>query len=238
MRITSDTISTTPQDPDESVSPEETHQALVAHIVNSSLESEIKQQVLSILESPTIRYVGKFDIEANPALFTFLLDYMDATSLLIRQFGLGNFLAQRLGPHLFHVDDQEGARALVRLLYADSSQRIYLNRGTYESTLLPLLTGASVLSIHFLAPTKGNIQTTFTLYAKIHNKFIGLLIKIVTALAPGIVEKKIKRGFEFLTKLQTRIDQNPIYVYQLLRESSAIDREAAEVFRKMFLPEQ
>lgn len=215
-------------------STERDHQILLMHLANTQLNADVQREVLSLLEHPTIRHTVAFDIAANITSFIYLMDHMDAAALLLRTFDSQNISVKRVN-RKFYVDDGEGAKAVVQRIHADPHQRIYLSRGTYESALLPLLRGTALLVVDFFPRGEEHMQATYSIYANIHNKFIGFFIKVITALVPGIIDQKIKKGLRVITKLEAAINRDPAQVYGMLKEAPEIDREAAETFQRLFL---
>jgi hypothetical protein len=214
---------------------ERKHQALLIHLAQTQLNGLTQQTVLSLLEHPTIRHSVEFDMYANLTSFRYLMDYLDAAALFIRAFDLGKFFVQPRGPYTFHVDDAEGAKALVQRLYAEPYQRIYLSRGTYESTLLPLLRGTAVLVVDFFPQGENHLHMTFSFYAQIHNPFMGWLIKVVTTLVPGIIDHKIKRAVRVASQLDAAINQDRRRAYHLLTADREIDQQTVAAFQRLIL---
>ncbi|RMF92391.1 MAG: hypothetical protein D6736_03565, partial [Nitrospinota bacterium] len=192
---------------------EETRRSLQTRLPQLPLAPTTRQKISTLLAHPTLSHLVEFDVAVNSTSFIYMMDHMDAAAYLIRHFDLGDFEVHPTGQNTFAVDDREGAKAIIQRLYATSRQRILWGEGTYDSALLPVIRGQALLVVDLLPRGEERVQTRVTSYVQIHNKFLGFLIKVVTTLVPGIIDRKLERAFGVVTKLERAIHKDPVQAY-------------------------
>lgn len=188
------------------------------------VESDWACRLQSVVGRYTIvNTVGPIRAALSESLYEYLLDHPPLAAGLIKRLDLGLYQSEYRGPDRFWGDDGEGAKGIVQLVYKDSTSRIYYLEGSYDSWLLPHLTGQAVVFLR-MSVVKGSsgielMDSTMVAYTKLDNRFLSGLASLLRPLVEGMVTAKLRKGVETVDRLGLVMRQNP---ERVLSEATAL----------------
>lgn len=206
------------------------------------VESDWACRLQSVIDHYTIvNTVGPIRAALSESLYEYLLDHPPLAAGLIKRLDLGVYTSEYRGPDRFWGDDGEGAKGMVQLVHKEPTSRIYYLEGSYDSWLLPHLTGQAVvfLKMSVVKDSSGieSMDSRMVAYTKLDNRFLSGLASLLRLLLEGRVTAKLRKGVETVNRLGLAMRQHPERVLSEATDSPAFP-DSEVVFLKEALESQ
>ena len=161
------------------------------------------------------------------SLYEFLLDHPVLTAVLARHLALGEYRITRVGPNTFHGDNGQGEQGLLTLLYQERTRRVYHVQGSHRGRLFPLITGEAIVMLRYHAKTgaegQESVETRMTVYSKIENPVLAILVKVLQPILRRAVNDKLTDAFFAVHRLGEVIAGDPERVARLVEATPELD---------------
>lgn len=153
----------------------------------------------------TANKVGPIRTPLPEPIYVYLLDHPSVAAMLINRLDLGLYQVEPRGPGWYWGNDGEGAEGLVELVYQDRTNRMYYLEGSYESRLLPHLTGKAVVLLSMQPVKEPNgteaMDTTMVTYTRLDNRVLSGIVSLLRPLVGGTVTRKLVKGVDTVNRL-------------------------------------
>jgi hypothetical protein len=175
-------------------------------------------------------FVGRREI------FEYLLDHPEFATHVTRSLKLARYRIWRT-PDGLALDDGWGTKGTFELVYAAAGTRVMYARGVYEQRILPDIPGQAVVMIDYgvqPAPDgRYTIRTAFTGFVKLDSRLLSLAGKLASAVARAKADKEAKGLARLFMKTTRAIEDNPVAVYEAVRQRPDVPQRELEEFRRL-----
>jgi hypothetical protein len=166
-----------------------------------------------ITNHTTANKVGPIRTSLPEPVYVYLLDHPPVTALLINRLDLGLYQVESRGPGRYWGNDGEGAEGRIELVYQDRTNRMYYLEGSYESRLLPHLTGKAVVLLTMQPVKEPNgtesVDTTMVTYTRLDNRVLSGIVSLLRPLVGGTVTRKLMKGVDTVNRLGDVMRREP-----------------------------
>ncbi|MDA2911085.1 hypothetical protein MYX04_09170 [Nitrospiraceae bacterium AH_259_D15_M11_P09] len=177
----------------------------------------------------TVGVIGPVQAPIAKRLYTHLLDRPVIMASLVRQLGLGAYQVSEQGHNRYWVDDGEGTRGLLSVVYRDETSRIYHMDGHHEGRIFPLVRAKAVVFMR-IRPTLTTqdgaaVESLMVAYTRLNDPVLAALVRVLRPLIGDAVTGILVKGFRVTDQLASRIAQDPDGIAQRAASLSALDPE-------------
>lgn len=163
-------------------------------------------------------HIGPVQTPISPELYDYLLDHPALTTVLMQRLGMGAFQFMPMGQGRFWVDDGEGARGLLTLLYQDPNNRIYFIDGEHTDVLLPTVHAKTAVFMKLVpavtAEGRPAVQMSLASYTSLESRLLSAFARIFRPLVQRAVSRTLSRQFHLTNQLGQRIAEDPQRIFQ------------------------
>jgi hypothetical protein len=157
--------------------------------------------------------VGPADTPLPLALSNFLLDHPDLSAYLVRVRRIAPYRIEMRSPRQSWADDGDGTAGLITLVERTDTRRLYYGEGAHRSRLFPVIRASAVIEMD-LAKTTGadgrpHTRTVFTVWVRIHNRFVSRLVRILKPFLRRTVIGKFSKAFMVADKVGRLMAKDP-----------------------------
>jgi len=188
--------------------------------------------VRSVTDHYTLRrqYPAR-QFKARREEFAFLMDHMEACSVLAQKVGLIAYRATRAPDGRVYADNREGASGFLLQVLAANGKRIYSIEGSHRG--LFTARGRGVAVVDFRQKEKDVIEYTGAVFVKVDSAVLAVLAQLFRVFLRGTVDRHFEhiilhpivlseKAFAEPQKLLAQIDEMPEADRQLLAPFAAL----------------
>ncbi len=198
--------------------------------------------IREVVEAPTIVHpLQPIHYSGTPAITEWLLDRPVLSAILVRHLypPVERYHITDAGQGRYAVDDQGALRGQFWLVAHQDSRRVYFCRGTFRSLArLVALTGRLVFTLeyHQVAPDGGPaMEAVPTLYVQLDNAVAHGVMKTLSPLLHGIIERRVENLKIATQILGRRITLDPQGLYREMQSWSDLPPGQLEEYHRAFL---
>lgn len=154
-------------------------------------------------------------------LHEFLLSNPHIGAALTRVQGLGSYRVRRVGPRVFEGTDGEGASALLNILDEAPGQRVFYARGHAVLRFFPDVSGEALVHLTSRYEEADGIDLAhghLTVYARLDNRFLGGLLRVLIPFVGWVLDQKIAKAFLSESRAVELLVKDPATVLARLEE--------------------
>jgi hypothetical protein len=181
------------------------------------------------------RFVGA-PFPARREVFEYLLDHPEFAAHVTRALRIGRYRIWRTPEGLF-LDDGWGARGHFVVVHAGSGLRVMRAWGEYDQPLVPSINGEAVAVIEYAeaASVDGKTQlvTVISGFVRIDNRMLAAAVKLAAPVARAKAELEARRLTKVFARVSRAIEENPVGVYDVLRQQPDVPQPELEGFRQV-----
>lgn len=196
-----------------------------------------RMRLLDVTEHPTVStrvesapFLGRLDV------FEYLLDHPEFATHVTRTLKLARYRIWKTATGLA-IDDGWGTVGTFEVVHAAPGIRVMHARGEYQHRLLPNIRGQAVVLFDYAAKTgadsKNAIQTAVTGFVKLDSRVLALAGKLASALANAKADREGKQLVKMFARTTRAIEENPVGVYEQLRQRPDVPPRELEQFRRL-----
>ncbi len=186
-----------------------------------------------------VRFIGRHEHEE------FLLERLPLAAALARHLHppLEPYNITEKGPGLYDVDDRGAIRGHLRLIAQGPGRRVYVAQGEFRSLAhLIRFTGAMVITLRYVeeaAPGEPALRNEPHLYVRIDNVLVHGLLKLLSPLIHGIIDRRVATLAAAAETVSARITKDPAGLYREMKGWPEVtDAQRAEFRRQFNLPDE
>src|SRR5206468_643252 len=117
----------------------------------------------------------------------YLMDHLDACSVLAQSLGLIQYRARRGTDGRLFADDHEGAKGYLTLAYVGDGKRVYYVQGTEDG--LFTVDGRGVAVVDYTQAAPGTIRYMGAMFVKVDNVVVAALAQLFGVFLQGTVDR-------------------------------------------------
>jgi hypothetical protein len=166
----------------------------------------------------------------------FLLSRPDIGAALAHLQGLGDYHVRRVEPGAFEGSDGEGVSAFLRILNEAPGQRVFHVRGLSVLPLLPDISGEALVLLTTRYEEADGFDLAhgrLTVYARLDNRFLGGVLRLLLPLIGWVLDQKIAKAFLSESRAVELLARNPEAVIARLGEHEPLLLEDVAEFRSL-----
>jgi hypothetical protein len=202
----------------------------------SSADRRLVEPVVAT--SQIARAVDNILYPTRREIWEYLLDHPDFAADVARVLREGKYRIRPAGDH-FAAADGRGVTGVMRPLYSANGRRIFYLEGQFDSKWLPAINGRAVLvldSRYVEAPGRTPLaDVAITGYLRIDNRFIGALIAIARDFSARTFDRRVRRFFDHVERLNRHAVEDPQGLIELLAAQPGLDQQRLREFRRILL---
>ncbi len=169
-------------------------------------------------------------------LHEFLLSHPDIGASLAALQGLGAYRVQRVGPRLFQGTDGEGASAVLHILSEAPGQRIFYARGRQMFRFFPDVSGEALVVLTTRYEEAAGVDLAhgqLTIYARLDNRFLGGLLRLLLPFIGWTLDQKISKAFLRESRSVELLSSARDAILARLEASETLPRRDVALFRAL-----
>lgn len=185
-----------------------------------------------------VRFVGRREHEE------FLLERLPLAAALARHLHppLEPYNVTEKGPGLYDVDDRGALRGHLRLIARAPGRRVYFAEGQFVSLAHVIrFSGAMVITLRYAeekAPGEAALRNEPHLYVRIDNVLVHGLMKFLSPLIHGIIDRRVATLAAAAETVSARITKDPAGLHREMKTwPDVTDAQHADFRRQFGLPE-
>ena len=169
-------------------------------------------------------------------IFDYLLDHPDFASHVTRTLRLGRYKIWKT-PEGMYLDDGWGATGHFAVIHTAARQRVMYARGAYRQAVLPAINGEAVVMIEYAATPAGDgrdrVRATVSGFVKLDSATLTMAMKIAAPIAQRKADLEARRLMRTFARVSGVIDDNPMDVYERLRQRPDVPARELEEFGRL-----
>ena len=169
-------------------------------------------------------------------IFDYLLDHPDFASHVTRTLRLGRYKIWKT-PEGMYLDDGWGATGHFAVIHTAVRQRVMYARGAYRQAVLPAINGEAVVMIEYAATPAGDgrdrVLATVSGFVKLDSATLTMAMKIAAPIAQRKADLEARRLMRTFARVSRVIDDNPMDVYERLRQRPDVPARELEEFGRL-----
>ncbi len=188
--------------------------------------------VRSVTDHYTLRreYAAR-QFKARTEHFEYLIDHMEACSVLAQKLGLIQYRATRDPEGRVFADDHEGARGYLWPVLAAEGKRVYYVEGSQRG--LFDVTGRGVAVIDYAQVNPHKIKYTGALFVKVDNMILEALARLFAVFLRGTLDRHYNHVMRHPRKLSEMALIEPQKLLNHISQMSEQDRKLLQPFAEM-----
>jgi hypothetical protein len=169
-------------------------------------------------------------------IFDYLLDHPDFASHVTRTLRLGRYKIWKT-PEGMYLDDGWGATGHFTVIHTAARQRVMYARGAYRQAVLPAINGEAVVMIEYAATPAGDgrdrVRATVSGFVKLDSATLTMAMKVAAPIAQKKADLEARRLMRTFARVSRVIDENPMDVYERLRQRPDVPARELEEFGRL-----
>jgi hypothetical protein len=169
-------------------------------------------------------------------VFDYLLDHPDFATHVTRALRLARYRIWRT-PEGMYLDDGWGATGHFAVIHAAARRRVMYARGSYRQAVLPAINGEAVVMIEYEATPLGGgrdrVRATVSGFVKLDSAVLSLATKLAGPIAQRKADLEAQRLMRTFARASRRIDDNPMDVYEQVRQRPDVPTRELEEFGRL-----
>jgi len=169
-------------------------------------------------------------------IFDYLLDHPDFASHVTRTLRLGRYKIWKT-PEGMYLDDGWGATGHFAVIHTAARQRVMYARGAYRQAVLPAINGEAVVMIEYAATPAGDgrdrVRATVSGFVKLDSATLTMAMKVAAPIAQKKADLEARRLMRTFARVSRVIDDNPMDVYERLRQRPDVPARELEEFGRL-----
>jgi hypothetical protein len=198
----------------------------------SSLSPTNRALVHSVTDHYTLRreYDAR-EFKARKQHVDYLMDHLDACSVLAETVGLIQYRTTLDAQGRFFADNHEGARGYIVETYSSDGKRIYFVHGTEQGVFK--VEGRGVAVIDYSQTNTNTIRYTGAMFVKVDNVVIAALAQLFGVFVRGTVDHHFDHVLHHPITLSEMALSDPQFLLNKIRESPEPDRTLLAPFAEL-----
>ena len=170
-------------------------------------------------------------------VFEYLLDHPEFATHVTRALKIARYRIWR-EPDGLHIDDGWGTRGRFEVVHAATGVRVMYARGEYEHRFLPSIAGEAVVVVEYAQRTgsqgEPRIVPTLTGFVKLDSRVLAVIARrFATSIAQDKAKLEAERLAKVFMKVSRAIEEDPVRVYDLVRQRADVPAHDLEGFRTL-----
>lgn len=202
-----------------------------------ALGERAREKVEALLQDHTLKRTPVLEHPIlNRSIHQFLLDRPDVGAALTRILGIGKYTMTRVGKEHFHGSDGEGAEGDLDILYRDEAHRVYFMKGLNKGAVTTVRGKAIILQEFEYRTTdegENRVESRLTIYARVENPLLALLLKIFAPFIGRLVDNKITKAQGAVQEVSEAMVHDPQETYRRIKESDELASEDLTMLRQL-----
>lgn len=184
---------------------------------------------------PPIRFAG------DRRTYEFLVTHPPLATQLARRLHppLQRYTVTQVGEGAYTIEDRGALRGDARLIAATGDQRVYRFQGEFRSLAnLLRFTGRMALILRYREVREGNrtyMESEPDFYLRIDHQFLHVMIKLLSPLISGLIDRRVNMIVEATRKLFDRVQTDPEGLYQQMATWREVQPADLEAYRLAFM---
>ncbi len=166
--------------------------------------------------------------------FEWLLDHLDACSVLAEKTGLLKYRATRQADGRYYADNREGAAGFILPVLATTGQRVYYVEGRERG--LFSVAGRGVAAITYGQTETNVVEYTGVSLVRVDNGFVATLAKLFAVFLRGTVDYHYDHVMAHPIQLTERALKEPAVLVGQMEQMPKDDRELLRAFELLLRP--
>ena len=171
-------------------------------------------------------------------VFEFLLAHPDFAADIARLLKEGKYRLRRVG-EVYEADDGHGVHGVMRPMIGSGARRLFYLEGSYDTTLLPTLTGRAVLVLdaeHVEGPDGVTYcDMRIAGYLKLDQTLPAAMIRVAKGFSETQVDRRVRRFFRHVAAVSRRAYDDPEGLAEDVARQPGLAREMVDGFRAVLL---
>jgi hypothetical protein len=177
------------------------------------------------------RQYGVREFKARGDPFEWLMDHMEACSVLAQKTGMISYRAHRDEQGRVFADNRKGASGFLVLAAATDGKRVYYVEGASRGAFH--VHGRGVAVVDFRQKDPDTIAYTGALYVKVDNFVVAALAQLFSVFVRGTVDQYFEHVLEHPIRLSEMATREPKKLTAQIQEMPPDDRALLEPFAKL-----
>jgi hypothetical protein len=173
---------------------------------------------------------------ARREVFEYLLDHPEFASHVARMLRTARYRIWRNAEGL-QLDDGWGTVGHFDVVHSAEGLRVMYARGQYKARMLPDISGQAVVVIEYAyapaADGKSVVSTAVTGFVRIDSRVLAAAGRVARPAAEAKADKEAFRLVKVFAKTTRAIEENPVGVYDQLRQRPGVPPRELEEFRQL-----
>jgi hypothetical protein len=197
-----------------------------------SISTTNRALVRSVTDHYTLRreYDAR-EFKARKQNLDYLMDHLDACSVLSETVGLIQYRATGDAQGRFFADNHEGARGYIVEAYSGDGKRIYFVQGTEQGVFK--IEGRGVAVIDYAQTSTNTIRYTGAMFVKVDNVVIAVLAQLFGVFVRGTVDHHFDHVLHHPIKLSEMALSDPQFLLDKIRQTPETDRTLLTPFAEL-----
>jgi hypothetical protein len=168
------------------------------------------------------------EFKASLGVFEYLIDHMEACSVLAQMVGLTQYRASLDADGRLHADDHAGAAGYILNVYADNGRRVLYVEGTEHGVFDVRGRGVAVVDYH--AKARGSIEYTRAVFVKVDNVVLAALAQLFSVFLRGTVDSHFTHVIRNPVILSQRAQTDPQKLLDQIEQLPVADQQRLAPF--------
>ncbi|MGA2603263.1 MAG: hypothetical protein ABSG14_03460 [Verrucomicrobiia bacterium] len=168
------------------------------------------------------------EFQARLAVFEYLLDHLDACSVLAQMAGLTQYRARLDADGRLQADDRAGAAGYILNVYAGDGRRILYVEGAEHGVFD--VRGRGVAVVDYRAKAGGRIEYTRAVFVKVDNVVLAALAQLFEVFLRGTVDRHFAHVIRNPVILSQQAQQDPQKLLDQIGRLPVADRQLSAPF--------
>ena len=192
--------------------------------------------VRSVIEHPTLRqeYAAR-QFKGQVPEFEWLLDHLDACSVLAEKAGLLKYRATRREDGRYYADNRDGAAGFILPVLATEGKRAYYVEGHVRGVFS--VSGRGVAVIEFRQAKADAIEYTGASFVKVDNVVAAMMAQLFAVFLRGAVDYHYDHVMGHPMQLSSRALNEPKALLEQIAQMPEGDRKLLEPFAALLRTE-
>ena len=175
------------------------------------------------------------EFHARKQHLDYLMDHLDACSVLSEATGLIQYRATRDAQGRFFADNHEGAQGYIVEAYSGDGKRIYYVQGTEQGVFK--VEGRGVAVINYGQTSTNTIRYTGAMFVKVDNVVIAALAQLFGVFVQGTVDHHFNHVLHHPIKLSEMALSDPQLLLDKIRQMPEPDHTLLVPFAELLHPD-
>ncbi len=210
--------------------------AAIASLPMQRLTRDAQEQILSIVEKPTIfRRLPTQAIDCDRDMFLFLTRNPEVLVGMWDLMGITNVQIRRTGPYQMEAVDGSGTTCQVDLVYGDPNLHIFVAKGSYDGPMVAKSIngkGVFILSSRYAESSGGRTTVTGTIDSFLQLESLGadLIARTLSGLIGRSADNNFTETAKFIAQVSQASEKNPTAMLDVAARLPQVDEPVRQEF--------